>query len=679
MGGGGSKVGTELDDDDDLPKETEADKQDPDNKCLVVEPDFGGPCKKRRCTDCLCLLLLGTCWFVMTYIGLACIPGAGIDNAVCDEETKGNPYRLINGMDYKGQICGINKDVKSKPKLYYLQSGQGVCVKKCPKSTDVESFICTYNAQDDLDAITDDVAYVAEGYDQVGKDRCSPVYATTDVINYCLSTDAIDLGAELAASALVDDGTTNTTLGYNDSPKEWYEKAYGDLFTAKDYIFGFGIGGAILVGFVYTFFLRIPGVLSLIIWGLLLAIAFFLALGGLLCYNTSKRWADDEERTKTQADGMLYMAYGLGACCALWLALICCIRKRIMLAIGIVKEAARSIAAMPIIVVFPIVQITALVIFVLPWFIYCLYLASAGKMKVRDGGAAGDYREFVYTDNQYYAGWYMVFIYYWTSEFIVAIGQLVVAMAVSTWYFTRDKSSIGNTTVVSSMRRSFRYHAGTAAFGSLIIAIIKTIRAIVAYIQKKAKKTKTCKVLVQVVLCVIQCCLWCVEKCMKFINKNAYIQTAIFGHSFCKAARCAFFLILRNIVRIAALGLVSGFVLLLGKVIITTGATILCYVALDASGFADDELNYLWLPLVFTAFIAFYVAQMFNEVWGMAMSTILQCFVADEEIYKKDSDAMFAGDSLKSCVSSSNKGKYKDKGKVAPGTAAQESSGDAII
>jgi choline transporter-like protein 2/4/5 len=679
MGGGGSKVGTELDDDDDLPKETEADKQDPDNKCLVVEPDFGGPCKKRRCTDCLCLLLLGTCWFVMTYIGLACIPGLGIDNAVCDEETKGNPYRLINGMDYKGQICGINTDVKSKPKLYYLQSGQGVCVKKCPKSTDVESFICTYNAQDDLDAITDDVAYVAEGYDQVGKDKCSPVYATTDVINYCLSTDAIDLGAELAASALVDDGTTNTTLGYNDSPKEWYEKAYGDLFTAKDYIFGFGIGGAILVGFVYTFFLRIPGVLSLIIWGLLFAIAFFLALGGLLCYNTSKRWADDEERTKTQADGMLYMAYALGALCALWLALLCCIRKRIMLAIGIVKEAARSIAAMPIIVVFPIVQITALVIFIMPWFFYCLYLASAGKMKVRDGGAAGDYREFVYTDNQYYAGWYMVFIYYWTSEFIVAIGQLVVAMAVSTWYFTRDKSSIGNTTVVSSMRRSFRYHAGTAAFGSLIIAIIKTIRAIVAYIQKKAKKTKTCKVLVQVVLCVIQCCLWCVEKCMKFINKNAYIQTAIFGHSFCKAARCAFFLILRNIVRIAALGLVSGFVLLLGKVIITTGATILCYIALDASGFADDELNYLWLPLVFTAFIAFYVAQMFNEVWGMAMSTILQCFVADEEIYKKDSDAMFAGDSLKSCVSSSNKGKYKDKGKVAPGTAAQESSGDAII
>ena len=185
------------------------------------------------------------------------------------------------------------------------------------------------------------------------------------------------------------------------------------------------------------------------------------------------------------------------------------------------------------------------------------------------------------------------------------------------------------------------------------------------------------KKIARVVFFCFQCCIWCLEKCMKFINKNAYIQTAIFGHSFCKAARCAFFLILRNIVRIAALGLVSGFVLLLGKVIITTGATILCYVALDASGFADDELNYLWLPLVFTAFIAFYVAQMFNEVWGMAMSTILQCFCADEEIYKGDKDAMYAGSDLKATVSNSNKGKFAKKSKVA--AAPAEDEGDAVI
>lgn len=66
--------------------------------------------------------------------------------------------------------------------------------------------------------------------------------------------------------------------------------------------------------------------------------------------------------------------------------------------------------------------------------------------------------------------------------------QIVVSMAVATWYFTRDKGSeIGNKTVLGAISTSLFYHAGTAAFGSLIIAIIKTIRAIVTYIQKKTR------------------------------------------------------------------------------------------------------------------------------------------------------------------------------------------------
>lgn len=66
----------------------------------------------------------------------------------------------------------------------------------------------------------------------------------------------------------------------------------------------------------------------------------------------------------------------------------------------------------------------------------------------------------------------------------------MVAMAVATWYFTRDKKAdIGSCTVRRAITTSLLYHSGTAAFGSLIIAIIKTIRAVVAYIQKKTKDT----------------------------------------------------------------------------------------------------------------------------------------------------------------------------------------------
>lgn len=83
---------------------SEADKAHPDNEPIQVAPDFGGPCKNRRCTDVLCLLLLIACWFAMTFIGLATIPGSGIETSRLN---KGNPWRLINGQS--GSVLSANQ------------------------------------------------------------------------------------------------------------------------------------------------------------------------------------------------------------------------------------------------------------------------------------------------------------------------------------------------------------------------------------------------------------------------------------------------------------------------------------------------------------------------------------------------------------------------------------------
>lgn len=163
----------------------------------------------------------------------------------------------------------------------------------------------------------------------------------------------------------------------------------------------------------------------------------------------------------------------------------------------------------------------------------------------------------------------MLFCFFWSGQFILALGEIVFAMAgkkfdsqlhfllalsnltsqyitllpVAKWYFARDKSTVGSRTVLSSICTSMWYHSGTAAFGSLIIAIIKMIRAFLAYLQKKADEMDSS--IAKAILCCCQCCFYCLEKCMRFINKNAYIQTAIFGTSFCTSAKEAFFLILR--------------------------------------------------------------------------------------------------------------------------------------
>ena len=54
----------------------------------------------------------------------------------------------------------------------------------------------------------------------------------------------------------------------------------------------------------------------------------------------------------------------------------------------------------------------------------------------------------------------------------------------------------------------------------------KTIRAVLTYVQKKLQKSGNKAA--QAALCCLSCFFWCLEKCVKFINKNAYIQVCVY-------------------------------------------------------------------------------------------------------------------------------------------------------
>jgi len=118
-------------------------------------------------------------------------------------------------------------------------------------------------------------------------------------------------------------------------------------------------------------------------------------------------------------------------------------------------------------------------------------------------------------------------------------------MAVGCWFFDRrlvDEHYAGCFTPFVCLFKVLRYHTGTAAFGSFLIAIVKLVRALLLKVQKSLKKkTKGsyCAAPMDIALCCCQCCLWCLEKCIRFISRQAYIQTALVGYNFCKAAKLA--------------------------------------------------------------------------------------------------------------------------------------------
>jgi len=148
------------------------------------------------------------------------------------------------------------------------------------------------------------------------------------------------------------------------------------------------------------------------------------------------------------------------------------------------------------------------------------------------------------------------------------------------------------------------------------------------------------------ILCMVSCCLKCMERFIKFLNKNAYIQCAITSNNFCVSAKDAFFLILRNAFIFALAAGLGKMFMTMGTLFICVGTSLTMYHLLneeykDADGNVVG-LNNIWFVFVVMVFLSYLIGKMFMEVWGMAADTILQCYCLDADISGGDGASAFS-------------------------------------
>ena len=130
---------------------------------------------------------------------------------------------------------------------------------------------------------------------------------------------------------------------------------------------------------------------------------------------------------------------------------------------------------------------------------------------------------------------------------------------------------------------------GTVAFGSLIIAILRMIRVILEKVEAKLSQYHQDNKIVKAAMFACKCCFWCLEKFMKFLNRNAYIMCAVSGKNFCSSAKDAFFLLLRNVARLAVLTGVVSFLMFLSKIVVVGLCAALSYLVF--SGQLQENLQ----------------------------------------------------------------------------------------
>lgn len=66
--------------------------------------------------------------------------------------------------------------------------------------------------------------------------------------------------------------------------------------------------------------------------------------------------------------------------------------------------------------------------------------------------------------------------------FILGSSRFVLVCSAAIWYFGRNDNTMGGNPIALSLKWLFVYHAGSVAFGSLLIALIWLLQIIVTYI-----------------------------------------------------------------------------------------------------------------------------------------------------------------------------------------------------
>eukprot|EP00164_Ancoracysta_twista_P000691 GFYU01000915.1.p1 GENE.GFYU01000915.1~~GFYU01000915.1.p1 ORF type:complete len:634 (+),score=271.57 GFYU01000915.1:147-2048(+) len=605
---------------------------------------FSGPNGERKCRDALFFIL-----FIVFWIGMIVVGAQGFAN--------GDPRRLSFGIDSTGNMCGIDnsasasvevegtkKDYTDRPVLFYtLTDSNGVvsgnladvlrvCVKDCPAlGPNVSNLGIPANYVADVGgnncaAAVTTARGTAATLTAIGvpSQNCYAQYPTKKFFGFCLP-DVSKLDGTVT-NVFPKENLDKVTDVYN-SGTEQVKRLWNDLVVAWWVVLVCAVI-CCLVCLGWSWVLK--KVAGPFIWiSVFLAIIMTAAIGGY-CLSQSSALQDEADKTGGdstnatifQVVGAIFLVLAVVELC-----LLCFFRKAIKMVIKVIEASSDCIRDVNALMFWPLFPFLLIVILGVWFVMVALWLASAGEVTKSSTGLVN----FTYSDELKGLAAYHFFGMLWTFAFIEGFSAITVAGVVASWFFTKDKKNLENgfTMINASLKRCARYHFGSAAVGSFLLATVQFIRAVFNYIANNSEKLQENPV-GKFLRCCIDCCLSCFERCIKFLNRNAYIQIAINGTSFCEAAKEAIKMILTNARRITALNVFGDFFLVLGKFFIV-GISGLIAAAILFTLRDNGDLESPIFPLLITLIVLYAITSAFLGVFEMIVDTIFQCFIIDEE------------------------------------------------
>ncbi|MCJ8750150.1 hypothetical protein PDJAM_G00259250 [Pangasius djambal] len=529
-------------------EETEPESKFGDSR--KYDPSFKGPIQNRGCTDVLCCVL-----FILALMGYFVV---GIL-----AWSQGDPRKVIYPTDSRGQFCGQQGTIlEKKPLLFYFNilkcasplvllefqcPTTQICVEKCP-----DRFLTLVKAKRKDQDLQYYSQFCKEGVDitlttpELLRDRACPamIFPSKPFTRRCLPAletrkgGVVVIGNETSFT----DGNNmnvNTTDLLEASKKsnivmearQVFMRIFEDYTQSWHWIL-LGLLVAMVLSLLFILLLRLLA--GVMVWVMIIMVLLVIAYGIVHCYMQYVQFRGQPGADVSitdlglQTDFSVYLqlqqtwlAFMIILCIVevIIILLLIFLRKRLQIAIALIKEASRAVGHVMSSLFYPLLTFALLALVIAYWAITAVFLStsSAAVYKVFNSSECELSRQTCDPETfnssnisslcpdaecmfAFYGGetfyhrylilfqFYNLFLFFWCVNFVVALGHVTLAGAFASYYWAFQKpDDIPAFPIFSSLGRALRYHTGSLAFGSLILAIVQVIRVTLEYLDHKLK------------------------------------------------------------------------------------------------------------------------------------------------------------------------------------------------
>lgn len=317
---------------------------------------------------------------------------------------------------------------------------------------------------------------------------------------------------------------------------------------------------------------------------------------------------------------------------------MCCF-KQLRISIAVIETAADWFADTKRILFVPIGYFFLGICVFAAWCTALVMVGSITETGITVANAPGQLKTVIWSSETYWMIYTLWFGIFWIITFIIACNEFVVIVATVTWYFSRkdipDSDGIpGDSEVYMGYWWTVRYHFGSLAFGSCVLAIVWIIRSLFEYIAEKMEDAAGENGCTKCIICCCRCCLDCFDRFIRHLTLNAYIYMALSNESFCSSAINAFLLTLKNSVKFAMVDGMAHIFMFIGKLCITALTTFLGFLLIKPMTPEGTNISSPFVPVLIIFMLSYVISSIFIGIFDASANTILQCYLMDMDMCK---------------------------------------------